>query len=293
MDCKVCGASKVVCAKCATRREEKLTTEIARLRAELDAAKRERDAWRAATGLSTLTPEQAGDEIDRRDDRLAAAEGLLREVKDDIGGAEWGSHEHGVELLAELINKHYGLIDAFLAGSSAPSRLATAEGLVRELLARNPLPCKGAYTDEQTSDHTQCLPSNLCDACALRVRVEAFLAGSPAPSRPDASDKLDEALAYTDKLASRNRTLAEHLAKRVVAIDGLCFAVARLHGRINDASAIIRELAWALAHSRDVVHKLTDQFTDRTPQYVVNCVTESNAALARAAEWRKEQEAPR
>lgn len=41
----------------------------------------------------------------------------------------------------------------------------------------------------------------------------------------------DEALAHGDKLASRNRTLAEHLAKREQGIDGLCMGIARLISR--------------------------------------------------------------
>lgn len=43
----------------------------------------DRDAWRAATGLSSMTPEQAGAEIDRRDDSLAEA----RRVVEGLVGA--------------------------------------------------------------------------------------------------------------------------------------------------------------------------------------------------------------
>lgn len=51
--------------------------EIVKLRSRIAAVEKERDAWRAATGLASLTPEQAGERIDAMDDRLADAEGVI------------------------------------------------------------------------------------------------------------------------------------------------------------------------------------------------------------------------
>jgi len=51
-------------------------------RKEVERLRRERDAWRAATGLSSHTPEEAGDLIDKQDERVEALEGALREMRD-------------------------------------------------------------------------------------------------------------------------------------------------------------------------------------------------------------------
>lgn len=61
----------------------------------------------------------------------------------------------------------------------------------------------------------------------------------------------DEALAHGDKLASRNRTLAEHLAKREQGIDGLCMGIARLVSRNA-----------ALERERDECDALRERMTD-------------------------------
>lgn len=82
----------------------------------------------------------------------------------------------------------------------------------------------------------------------------------------------DEALSHGDKLASRNRTLAEHLEKRQQGIDGLCMGIARLVCRnaalVKAVEGPLQTIAMACvelggmdglnAHARRVIQEISD-----------------------------------
>ena len=58
--------------------KEDLVYQCVELHKRITALEAERDAWRAATGLAGLTPEEAGDKIDEADEETAK----LRAVRD-------------------------------------------------------------------------------------------------------------------------------------------------------------------------------------------------------------------
>lgn len=69
---------------------------VAELQVENDRLRRERDAWRAATGLAHLTPREAGDKIDSDDaerDRLRKALEMARPYLDllHVSGDEYSA----------------------------------------------------------------------------------------------------------------------------------------------------------------------------------------------------------
>ena len=60
------------------------------LRRQLAAMTQERDAWRAATGIANMTPEEAGEEIDRKAGLRMAAVEACREVLAAEDGIHYG-----------------------------------------------------------------------------------------------------------------------------------------------------------------------------------------------------------
>ena len=56
------------------------------------------------------------DALSERHQRLV---GLLSDIKGDLGSAEWGTPEHGEEILMGLIDKYYPKIKAALAGEES------------------------------------------------------------------------------------------------------------------------------------------------------------------------------